>query len=56
MSRFNPVNWAVVAGRSAAVEHPDWSLVLARIGLLAAPAIASAAFAARAFGRYQRSL
>jgi ABC-2 type transport system permease protein len=56
VSRGNPVNWAVVAGRSAAMQHPDWSLVLARIGLLAALAVVSAAFATRAFGRYQRSL
>jgi len=41
VSRFNPVNWAVVAGR---------------IGLLFVLVVLAAAFATRAFGTYQRSL
>ena len=52
----NPVNWAVEAGRSAAMQQTDWGLVASRIGLLAALALACAAFATRAFARYQRSL
>lgn len=56
IANFNPVNWAVQAGRSAAMEHIDWSLVGSRLGLLAALALLCGAFATRAFGAYQRSL
>ena len=56
VARFNPVNWAVEAGRSAAMEKIDWGLVASRIGLLGALVVLSAAFATRAFGTYQRSL
>ena len=56
VAKFNPVNWAVVAGRSAAMEHLDWGLVLSRIGLLTALVVLSAWFATRAFATYQRSL
>jgi ABC-2 type transport system permease protein len=55
-SRFNPVNWAAEAGRSAAMEKIDWGLVASRLGLLAALALVCAAFATRAFAVYQRSL
>jgi ABC-2 type transport system permease protein len=56
VARFNPVNWAVEAGRSAATQHTDWSLVGSRIGFLAALLLASAALATRAFNAYQRSI
>jgi ABC-2 type transport system permease protein len=56
VAKFNPVNWAVEAGRSAAMQEIDWGLVASRIGLLAALVVVSAAFATRAFGAYQRSL
>ena len=56
VAKFNPVNWAVVAGRSAAMEHIDWGLVAGRIGLLFVLVVLAAAFATRAFGSYQRSL
>lgn len=56
VARFNPVNWAVEAGRSAAMSHIDWGLVAGRIGLLAALALISAMLATRAFASYQRSL
>jgi ABC-2 type transport system permease protein len=55
-SKFNPVNWAVVAGRSAAMEKIDWGLVGSRLGLLAALALLCAGFASWAFRKYQRSL
>src|SRR5512133_1708186 len=55
VSRFNPVNWAVEAGRSAAMGSMDWGLVLSRLGLLTALVVLCAAFATRAFGTYQRS-
>jgi ABC-2 type transport system permease protein len=53
---YNPVNWAVEASRSAAMEKIDWSLVLTRIGLLTALLLVSAFLATRAFAKYQRSL
>jgi ABC-2 type transport system permease protein len=56
VARFNPVNWAVEAARSAAMQKIDWGLVAGRIGLLAALLAVSAFLAARAFARYQRSL
>lgn len=55
-ARFNPVNWAVEAERSAAIQHTDWGLVASRAGLLAALLVVSAAFATRAFRTYQRSI
>jgi ABC-2 type transport system permease protein len=56
VARVNPVNWAVEAARSAAMQRTDWGLVATRIGLLVALALAAAAFATRALARYQRSL
>jgi len=56
VAKFNPVNWAVEAGRSAAMERIDWGLVGGRVGFLAALTLVSAAFATRAFAKYQRSL
>ena len=55
-SKFNPVNWAADAGRSATAGHIDWGLVGSRVGFLAALLVVCAAFATRAFGAYQRSL
>jgi ABC-2 type transport system permease protein len=56
VARFNPVNWAVEAGRSAAFETIDWGLVATRIGLLGALVVLAGSVATRAFGAYQRSL
>ena len=56
VAKFNPVNWAVVAGRSAAMEKIDWGLVAGRVGLLFALVVLASVFATRAFGSYQRSL
>jgi ABC-2 type transport system permease protein len=56
VAKFNPVNWAVEAGRSAAMEKIDWSLVGTRLGLLAALSLLCGVLATRAFGAYQRSL
>ena len=56
VARFNPVNWAVEAGRSAAMQKIDWGLVASRVGLLVILVVLSATFATRAFGNYQRSL
>jgi ABC-2 type transport system permease protein len=56
LARFNPVNWAAEAGRSAVAANADWSLIASRLGLLTLLLLASAAFATRAFGAYQRSI
>ncbi len=56
VAKFNPVNWAVEAGRSAAMQKIDWGLVASRVGLLVALLIVSATLATRAFHKYQRSL
>jgi ABC-2 type transport system permease protein len=56
VAKFNPVNWAVEAARSAAMEHTDWGLVASRAGLLLALLLIASGLATRAFARYQRSL
>ena len=56
VAKSNPVNWAVEAARSAAMEQINWGLVAGRIGLLAALLLVSAGLATRAFAKYQRSL
>ncbi len=56
VGKFNPVNWAAEASRSAAMGSLDWGLVVSRLGLLVGLVVISAWFATRAFGVYQRSL
>jgi ABC-2 type transport system permease protein len=56
VAKFNPVNWAVEAARSAAMEKTDWGLVGSRVGLLVALVLVSGFLAERAFNRYQKSL
>jgi ABC-2 type transport system permease protein len=56
VSEFNPVNWAVEAGRVAVFPNPDWGLVGIRIVWLAALALACGFLATRAFRAYQRSV
>jgi ABC-2 type transport system permease protein len=56
VAKGNPVNWAVEAGRSASMQATNWGLVGARVAMLAGLALLCAAFATRAFTRYQRSL
>jgi ABC-2 type transport system permease protein len=55
-SDFNPVNWAVLAGRTATSTHPDWGLAASRAGFLVALLAACLVFATRAFRSYQRSV
>ena len=55
IAKYNPVNWAVEAGREAVSSSVDWGFVLGRLGLLAALAIACVLLATRAFRSYQRS-
>jgi ABC-2 type transport system permease protein len=56
VAKFNPVNWAVEAGRSAAMESANWGLIVSRSALLAAFAGLCLLFATRAFRTYQRSV
>jgi ABC-2 type transport system permease protein len=55
VARFNPVNWAVEAGREAVSAGPDWGFVLERLGLLIGLAVVMIWLATRAFRAYQRS-
>ncbi len=55
-ARFNPVDWAVVASRSALSAGTDWGTVWSHLGLLAALALVMAWLGTRAFRTYQRSL
>src|SRR5436305_2168239 len=56
VSDFNPVNWAVVAGRTATSAHPDWGLAASRAAFLAGLLVVCLAFATNAFRSYQRSV
>jgi ABC-2 type transport system permease protein len=56
IARFNPVNWAVVAARSALSDNVDWGVVLSRGGYLLALAVVAGWFATRAFRIYQASI
>ena len=56
VARFNPVNWAVEAGREAMTASPDWSLIGPRVLALAILAVLSTAWATRTFRSYQRSI
>ena len=53
---FNPVNWALVAGRSAMAADPDWGDVLSRGGALLALAVAAVWLSTRTFRSYQKSV
>ncbi|KUM99999.1 multidrug ABC transporter permease [Streptomyces yokosukanensis] len=53
---FNPLDWAMVAGRSALSDHPDPGDILGRGGALLALAIAAVWLSIRTFRSYQRSV
>ncbi|MFD4524627.1 ABC transporter permease [Streptomyces sp. NPDC058470] len=53
---FNPLNWAMVAGRSALSANPNWSDVISRGGALLALAIVAVWLSIRTFRSYQRSV
>jgi ABC-2 type transport system permease protein len=55
-ARFNPVNWAVEAGREALSATPDWSFIGPRILGLVILTVLSTAWATRAFRSYQASI
>jgi ABC-2 type transport system permease protein len=50
---YNPVNWAIAAGREAVQTNSDWATVAGYCGLLAAFALACLTLATRAFRAYQ---
>ena len=56
VARFNPVNWAVEAGREGLSPDMDWGVILSRTGLLLLVALAFVWFATRAFRNYQASI
>jgi ABC-2 type transport system permease protein len=53
VARYNPVDWAIRAGREAVGASTDWSAVAGYCGLLAGFAIACLLLATRAFRAYQ---
>jgi ABC-2 type transport system permease protein len=53
VARYNPVDWAIRAGREALAAHTDWASVAGYCGLLAGFAIACLLLATRAFRAYQ---
>jgi ABC-2 type transport system permease protein len=55
VARYNPFDWAVVAGREALSATPDWGLVWSRLGWLAVAALVLWWLATRAFRALQRS-
>jgi ABC-2 type transport system permease protein len=56
VSRFNPVNWTVVAARGVASAEVDWASVGLRAVLLAALLLVCSTLATRALRVYQRSV
>jgi ABC-2 type transport system permease protein len=57
IAAYNPVNWAVEAGRAALVSpDPDWSFILPRLTGLAGLALMTTAWATWTFRTYQRSI
>ena len=53
VATYNPVDWAIVAGREAVSAGTDWASVAGYCGLLAAFAVLCLALATKAFGAYQ---
>ncbi|MGH4030685.1 ABC transporter permease [Actinomycetota bacterium Odt1-20B] len=56
LADFNPLNWAMVAGRSAMSSQPDWGTVAGRGGALLALAVGAVWLSTRTFRSYQRSV
>jgi len=53
---FNPINWAVEAGRASVLPGTDWGMVAVRFGLLAALCVLCVALSTLAFRTYQRTV
>jgi ABC-2 type transport system permease protein len=56
IAHYNPVDWAVVAGREALAADPDWSAVWPRLLALLGFLVVCSIAASRAFRLYQRSI
>lgn len=56
VAQYNPVNWAVQAGREALAANGDWSIVFSRMGYLVVFTVVCTWLATRAFRVYQRSI
>lgn len=56
VASVNPVNWALVAGRTAMSASPDWGQVLLQGGGLALLAVAVTALSVLTFRAYQKSV
>jgi ABC-2 type transport system permease protein len=56
LANYNPVEWAVEAGRAAALGQGGFDIVVTRAGLLAGFAAVAAWLALKALEKYQRSL
>jgi ABC-2 type transport system permease protein len=55
-TEFNPLNWAVEAGRSAVTPGPDWGAIAGKAGILVAFLCLCGFFAVRAFRTCQRAV
>jgi ABC-2 type transport system permease protein len=56
VAKFNPVNWAVVASRSAVSAEPDWTGIGTRVGGLTIIAALCVFWATSAFKTYQKTI
>jgi ABC-2 type transport system permease protein len=56
IAAYNPVNWAIEAGRGALGANVDWTMVLSHLGYLLAFMVVCAWLSTRAFRSYQRSV
>ncbi|MCA1217203.1 ABC transporter permease [Streptomyces sp. 8L] len=56
IAAWNPVNWAMIAGRSAMSAAPDWDSVLSRGGALLALTAVAVALSTLTFRSYQKSV
>ena len=56
VTRINPVNWGVIAARTAVVYGGNWDSVAGHLGLLLAAMVTTSLFATWCFRSYQRSI
>ncbi len=56
VANYNPLNWAVEAGRAAVSASPDQGSIATKGGMLLAFGVICAGFATRAFRTYQHSV
>ena len=56
VTKYNPVNWTLVAGRGALESSPDWAPIFENLGYLLVLMVGCAWLSTRAFRGYQRSM